>query len=253
MKLQPTHEDLVSHVQKTHRKATTKSGATALQMSALDLMRAQDGAEATIAEQLRDATDKENYGYIPASKPPDTVRVMMENFNSLGVFTSGKRRRRKIRRIRKLMRKYDVDVLTGCETQADWSFAKNNDKFENIFGVGQQKRSVAAHNTTERITRDQKGGTATMIVDKLASRVVNVGMDPDNLGRYCWVELAGGGKTTIMATMYMSCDPGPNTAGSTVWDQHCRYYERMGDFRPPNGNFIRTNCRSASSLESKGV
>jgi hypothetical protein len=41
---------------------------------------------------------------------------MMENFNSLGVFT----KETKINSLNKLCHQFNTDILAGCKTQADW-------------------------------------------------------------------------------------------------------------------------------------
>ena len=51
----------------------------------------------------------------PGTKPDNCVHVMMENFNSLGVFTNGV----KINALNKLCCKFKTDILAGCKTQAD--------------------------------------------------------------------------------------------------------------------------------------
>ena len=94
------------------------------------------------------------YGQAPRSKPADVIRIMFENFNSLGVFAKGKARRKKIRRLNQLMKTYNVDVMSGCETQADWRFAKEDKRFENLFGKGQDRRHVVGYNTTEKIAQN---------------------------------------------------------------------------------------------------
>ena len=59
---------------------------------------------------------------VEQTKPDDVVRVFFENFNSLCLFQKGRKRRKKIKRLRELAKKYDVDVLCGAETQTNWRF-----------------------------------------------------------------------------------------------------------------------------------
>jgi hypothetical protein len=81
------------------------------------------------------------YGQAPQEIPVDCIWVIMENFNSLGVFTKGT----KINRLNKLCRKYNTDVLGGCKTQADWHQAMDDQQFWNLIGVGMENRSVVAY------------------------------------------------------------------------------------------------------------
>ncbi len=53
-----------------------------------------------------------DYGWAPSTKPNNCVWVIMENFNSLGVFTKGT----KINSLNKLCHQFNTDILAGCET-----------------------------------------------------------------------------------------------------------------------------------------
>jgi hypothetical protein len=105
---------------------------------------------------------------------------MFENWNGLGIFaTTGK-----TDKINTLLRKYDVDCVAGCETRADWRFMTDEDRrFHNLFLPEKQSRGVAAHNTTEKTSRDQWGGTAITALGRLSTHVVNTGADVSGLGR----------------------------------------------------------------------
>jgi hypothetical protein len=91
------------------------------------------------------------YGQAPQEKPDACTWVIRENFNSLGVFTKGT----KINSLNKLCRKYNTDVLAGCETQVDWRQATNEQQFWNLIGVGMENRSVVAYNVNECMQRNQ--------------------------------------------------------------------------------------------------
>ena len=73
------------------------------------------------------------------------MHVIMENFNSLGVFTNGT----KINALNKICREFKADVLAGCKTQADWRQATEEQQFKNILGVGMDTRSIVVHNINE--------------------------------------------------------------------------------------------------------
>ncbi len=84
----------------------------------------------------------------------------MENFNSLGFFMKGT----KINSLNKLCRKYNTDVLAGCETQADWRQATDEQQFRNLIGVGMENRSLVVYNAYECMQRNQHGGCAIMAI-----------------------------------------------------------------------------------------
>jgi hypothetical protein len=88
---------------------------------------------------------KPAYGKPPPEKPDSCVCLIMENFNSLGIFTKGT----KINQLNKLCRQFNTDILAGCKTQADWRQATEEQQFRNVIGVGMDTRSIVAHNVNE--------------------------------------------------------------------------------------------------------
>jgi len=55
------------------------------------------------------------------------------------------------------------------------------------------------------------------------------GADTNNLGRWCWFVVEGGGKRTRIVVAYQPAgDPGKDSAGYTVWDQQSLYFEGQG-------------------------
>ena len=74
--------------------------------------------------QIISDTEGTQVSNIEQTKPDDVVRVFFENFNSLCLFQKGKNRRKKIKHLRELAKKYDVDVICGAETQTDWRFVQ---------------------------------------------------------------------------------------------------------------------------------
>ena len=104
----------------------------------------------------------------------------MENFNSLGVFTNGV----KINALNKLCRKFNMDILAGCKTHADWRQATDKQQFRNIKGIGMDTRSVVAHNINEHMKRNQHGRCAMMAMGWFSADVVETGVDHYGLGRW---------------------------------------------------------------------
>jgi hypothetical protein len=169
------------------------------------------------------------YGQAPQEKPDDCIRVIMENFNSLGVFTKGT----KINSLNKLCRRYNTDVLAGCETQADWCQATDEQQFRNLIGVGMENRSVVAYNVNKRMQRNQHGGCAMMAIGRFSSEVSETGVDPYKLGRWCWMKVGSGDKATRIVMAYQpSGSKSSVSAGTTVREQHERYFKAWGDLRP---------------------
>ncbi len=141
-------EDLVNHticmpgVHGTMRKTVSTT------LSTLAFAWANIGACAMVRRELCVSERGGIYEWISKEKPNDVVRVMFENFSSLGLFVEGVLRHKKIRRLNPLSRKYRVDLLVGCETSTDWRFIKREeDKFCNLFGDGKPTRGACAVNT----------------------------------------------------------------------------------------------------------
>ena len=81
-------------------------------------------------------------GYMPKQKASGWVRLMFENWNSLGVFTH----KWKIDRLNYMIQNLQVDVVAGWETQCDWSFGNTQQQFLNLLCLGQSVKGIASHN-----------------------------------------------------------------------------------------------------------
>ena len=254
-KATPSVNDLISHVNREHHRSTTKGNKRReLRVNALKLAAIDQEARAAVCEEVELIRKSGQYGHVDKTKPDNTVRVLFENFNSLGVFSTGCARRKKIRRLKKLLKEYDVDLFAGCKTQCDWRFAEDHERFENLFGQGQDRKSVVGFNKTEaKITRRQHGGTAMMALGRLSSQVLDSDSDTTGLGRWCWMRVGGGGKETVVCMCYQPCDPGEDTAGQTSWDQQSRYFEARGDGRSPRDIFFEDLVEQLVAWKEDGL
>ena len=228
----PTVDQVIDKVKKISRLKKKKK-------KRIEFSKAQ---QKVVVQQRRDTTKaindmvqslrEQERGHVEKEKPSDTMRVMFENVNSLGVFATGKSRNRKLRQLRYLIKEYEVDMTTFAETQVDWRHAGKNRQFDTLFGLGKDRRSVAACNRTIKRTysaRDQAGGVAMMTVGRMTGSVEKVDADPTKLGRYCWTKLRGAGKTTYVMTLYMPNNKrNARTKKKTVWDQHNTYFTSKG-------------------------
>jgi len=232
-KLKATSSELIDFVNKDNKYTTNRQRNTGLAAAAVELARRESRAASLIHHQVAELLRTGKYGHAPRLKPDNCFCLMFENWNSLGVFT----RKDKINQINDMSRQYEVDMIAGCETQADWRFAPEEQQFENLFGVGQNSRSVVGYNKTESLSRDQKGGTAMMALGRLSGFVLATGSDHTNLGRWSWVLVGSEQKKTRIVVAYQPCEPGRNAKGLTVFEQQKRYFEARGDFRSPRTIF----------------
>ena len=143
-------------------------------------------------------------GYLPTRKQHGWVRLIFENWNSLGVGTQSW----KLDRLNYLIKHLQIDVLAGCESQCNWSKVDPNHQFLALLAPGLAKKGVASHNKTENISRDQAGGTAIAGLGRICDVINAVGMDETGLGRWSWIQLGQGDTTTRVITAYLPHKPG---------------------------------------------
>ena len=236
----PTIGDLVQHTAQRalHTRPPIQNRAPDSSLGAV--MQASHTARASVIQERTALVNRDAYGQISRDKADNTIRIMYENFSSLGVFAEGSARHKKIRRLNELIAEFGVDLLSGCETRTDWRFVtKEEDRFGNLFGNGAATKGIAACNTNdEKIRRDQWGGTCLVAAGRLSSFVTEVGADTSGLGRWSWVYAGGGGKFTRLIVAYQPCDPrSRRVRGDSVWAQHARYFEARGEVRNPRVMF----------------
>lgn len=172
-------------------------------------------------------------GFMSERKRPGWIRLMFENFNSIGVGTQDW----KIDRLNALIESLEVEVLLGCETNIDWRMLGDFQQLLDLLKPGTAKRGVVSHNTTgDMLQRAQRGGTVVTTFGRLCdvvSTTSGCGRDSTGLGRYSWIKLGNDLVSTVIALAYLPCRPS-NSKGETFWDQ-CRFYhEAGGDFRNPD-------------------
>jgi hypothetical protein len=166
---------------------------------------------------------------------------MFENVSSLRLFVLGREKGRKIWQINKLMKEYNVDIMAGCETRVDWRFTKSTTNgFDSLFSQGQQRQGICVHNINEYVHQDQWGGTCKVVVGRLSTMTVETGVDSTGLGRWAWMHMGGGGKTTHILVAYCPCQPHRNTGSDAVWDQHLHYSRLEGIQRVQSRTFMMT-------------
>jgi hypothetical protein len=187
-------------------------------------------------------------GYMPDKKHNGWIRLMFENWNSLGIYTQSW----KIDRLNYLIKHLSIDIVAGCECQTDWSFVNPDNQFHSLLSPGRAKKGTTAHNTTERIQRDQMGGTAITGIGRICDVITEVGQDSTGLGRWSWITLHGGTTTTRIMSAYLPRKPNKHSKGRTVWEQHSRYFEAKGDMRYPSTIFINDLLRVISTWITAG-
>jgi hypothetical protein len=77
--------------------------------------------------------------YLPEKKKDGWVRIMFENWNSLGVFTQSW----KIERLNNLTQQLQIDIVMGCEAQCDWTFTEHGKHFLDLLCPELAKKGIA--------------------------------------------------------------------------------------------------------------
>ena len=234
----PSDDTLAGEGLRDNRHAVSRSThKKRFHLAAAEIAQIESKARHAVHEEVKALLREGKYGHAPRHKPNNSFRLMFENWNSLGVFTG----ERKIRRINDMVRQYEVDCLAGCEAQVDWRFAKEDERFEHLFGRTTRTRHVTANNTTNRkelCQRNQYGGTAMMTFGRLSGFVLDRGKDETNLGRWCWILVGTKEKKTRIVVAYQPCQPkASRNRGGTVFEQHETYFEGQGELRSPRTLF----------------
>jgi hypothetical protein len=90
--------------------------------------------------------------------------------------------------------------------------------------------SIVAHNINERMQRNQLGGCAMMAMGCFSAEVIESGVNPSGLGRWCWLAVGSGNKKTRIVMAYQpSGSKSAKSARTTVREQHERYLEACGN------------------------
>ena len=149
---------------------------------------------------------------------------------------------RRPRRSRDHIRKrLQGDLLAGVKPGTNWTIAKQlgGDNYHDLFGMGKDKKSVCAHNETEKTTKLQYGGTCMMAFGVFSNHIEKPSLDPDKgkdrrgLGSYCSLVTTGkSGKPVRIVTYYRPSDESrhrmPKKGRQTVFTQHIREFKRQG-------------------------
>ena len=238
-KIKPTNEELRMSVDREWEATTRGSQAHKFRARAGEVSAAIRQQDKIIKTLLSDWNDG-GHGYVPLEKEDGTFRLMLENWNSIKLFSELKTKNERICHIEAVRKKYNVDCLAGVETQADWSLADDDKQFSDMFGFGEVSKGRASHNTTEPgiKKKSQPGGTAMMTFGSFSDYVVESKSDDTGLGRWTYQTIKNAYKTVRLIVAYRPGKNPPSSLrrrgigrhklGSTVWEQHDRYFRSRG-------------------------
>lgn len=146
-----------------------------------------------------------------------------------------------VTKLRQWLQEVDPDVFLGCESQINWAKMPWEGQLSNWFRTEESKRMVVGYNIHESHLHDRRqyGGTFLMVLGPASDRVVETGVDPSGLGRWCWVRFSSsGGSSTTVFVAYRPVRQSREHLLSTYM-QHSRYFESIGDRTCPRRAFMR--------------
>jgi len=200
-KARPTNKELRRFVNHDFA-AADKAGLTArFQERALELS-AAELKQVEIMKAIDREWAKKGHGWVPLKKPDGVTRLILENWNSIKYWSEAKSQVN-MNVIEATRKRYNADILAGVEHQVNFSMADDDRQFHDIFGFGEERKSVEAHNRHNREHRSAYGGTGLMIFGRLSNYVKKAGdRDPTGLGRWCSLVIKSGEKLVRIVVAY---------------------------------------------------
>jgi hypothetical protein len=196
---------LITAIQKESRSTQLCQNWSQLAASAYQISLHKQHTQNQVSRQIEDIFHEPTYGKAPREKPDNCICVMMKKFNSLGISTKGT----KINSLNKLCRQFNVNILAGCKTQADWCQATKEQQFRNIIGIGMETWSIIAHKINEQMQLNQHGGCAMMAMVRFFAKVVESVVNPYGLSRWCWLKVGSGNKKTRIVMAFQPSGSSP--------------------------------------------
>ena len=266
----PTNEELRQYVDCASLSAKRKASlAAAFQSRAMELT-AAERKQVAIMQTLDREWARKGHGFIPLEKPDGRSRLIFENWNSLKYWSEEKNGSHSIATVDATRKRYNADVVMGCEHQVNFSMAPEHRQFHDLFGFGEEKVTHEAHNVHNREHRSAYGGTGIAVFGRLSNyaskpkpRPGHPGpppsKDPTGLGRWCSILLNNQNQRTRLVVAYRpnrkkgDLRPGNVISGAgSVWRQHRRHFRGQGVADDPQDIFDRDLLATLRSWRSEG-
>ena len=143
-KQRPSNKDLVTYVDEEYHRTTSRPDSH-LETRAREIL-SREERMAEIELELAKERETGGHGWISRDKQDGIIRLIFENYNSIKLFNK-KNKGQKIRDIDATRRHLGADVMMGCDLAANFDKVdKDSQKYHELFGAGEERRSVAAWN-----------------------------------------------------------------------------------------------------------
>ena len=116
-RMTPTTEKLITNMNKEYKAQKKGEDNAKMSRKAAKIAAARRWQGMVLGDLIKDIVEG-GHGFVLLKKPDDTLRLVMENWNSLKMFTEKEHDR--IHRIDAIRKKYNADVTAGQETQTFW-------------------------------------------------------------------------------------------------------------------------------------
>ena len=190
-----------------------------------------------------------HWGSKIGSKSRRTVRIVGGN---IGGLRPQARRNPKLDQFRKFCRETEADVVALQELQVNWDLVQRHERLYDLLQTEVATRVITSHNTCEKNSRHQHGGTAVVAFDIVATKITTKEPDPLELGRWCSIRFDNGIQALRVISAYQ-----PIVAdvihSSSVYQQHRRVYlERGDDNTDPRRRFREDLCAALRAWRTAG-
>ena len=176
--------------------------------------------------------NNESWGDNISQMPVNSVRIGFRNIKYLPANVSDDRNEA----ICTDMKQGHIKVMGFSEINLGWQYLDYNAQPQSRFRKHfEQSKWICANNRTEYDgTIAQRGGTMLGTTNLTSNRVIEMGTDPRNLGRWCWCLLQGKEHMLLVCTVYRSC----GTRGATTsYSQQKRNLMLAGITECPRSQF----------------
>ena len=134
-----------------------------------------------------------------------SIRILLHNVGGIG-FVTGQRSREtlKMEKLKELVCRYGVDLISLSEVNKDWrKIQTNNTIWEGTKAWQEHRRVQVSQNTTQRSEKEfLVGGTAMCAFNELVFKICQQGQDERKLG--CWSLFTIQGKHYLKTT-FITC------------------------------------------------
>ena len=115
-----------------------------------------------------------------------------------------------------LFSRLEVDIFGGVEIRQQHDMIPLTQKISRQFDLRDGSKVQTSHNVHERFSAHQQGGTCIIANELVSSYVTEQGADPEGLGRWSWIKLAGHQNTTRVVVVYMPCQTRKQATHATM-------------------------------------